>query len=60
MSHMPPSPDTLPNYHFLLIAPNLGAEWFFDAARAYWERFRPIVVSDLELVRLIPGLIPSS
>ena len=55
MSHMPPSPDILPNYHFLLIAPNLGAEWFFDAARAYWERFRPIVVSDLELVRLIPG-----
>lgn len=55
MSRMPPSPDTLPNYHFLLIAPNLGAEWFFDAARAYWESFRPIVVSDLELVRLIPG-----
>ncbi|MEZ4669480.1 MAG: hypothetical protein R3E39_16355 [Anaerolineae bacterium] len=54
MNPMPPSPDTLPNYHFLLIAPNLGAEWFFDAARAYWERFRPIVVSDLELARLIP------
>ena len=52
---MPPSPDTLPNYHFLLIAPNLGAEWFFDAARAYWIRYRPIVVSDLELVRLIPA-----
>lgn len=52
---MPPSPDTLPNYHFLLIAPNLGAEWFFDASRAYWERFRPTVVSDLELVRLIPA-----
>lgn len=52
---MPPPPDTLPNYHFLLIVPNLGAEWFFDAARAYWERFRPIVVSDLELIRLIPA-----
>jgi hypothetical protein len=44
----------LPNYHFLLIAPNLGAEWLFDAARIYWERFRPTVVSDLELIRLIP------
>jgi len=54
MGFMPPSPDTLPNYHFLLIAPNLGAEWLFDAARAYWERFRPTVVSDLELIRLIP------
>jgi hypothetical protein len=50
---MPPSPDTLPDYHFLLIAPNLGAEWLFDAARAYWERFRPIVASDLELARLL-------
>jgi hypothetical protein len=51
---MPPSPDTLVNYHFLLIAPNLGAEWFFDAARVYWERFRPMVVGDLELIRLFP------
>jgi hypothetical protein len=54
MEAMPPSPDTLPNYHFLLIAPNLGAEWFFDASRVYWERFRPTVVSDLELILLIP------
>lgn len=55
MGDMPPSPDTLPNYHFLLMAPNLGAEWLFDAAREYWTRYRPIVVTDLELVRLIPG-----
>jgi hypothetical protein len=54
MDAMPPSPDTLPDYHFLLIAPNLGAEWFFDAARQYWERFRPTVVSDLEFIRLMP------
>jgi hypothetical protein len=54
MAFMPTTPDTLPNYHFLLIADNLGAEWLFDAARQYWMRFRPIVVSDLELVRLIP------
>lgn len=51
---MTPSPDRQPNYHFLLIAPNLGAEWFFDAARQYWERYRPVVVSDLELARLLP------
>lgn len=48
-------PNRLPNYHFLLIAPNLGAEWLFDAARAYWERFRPTVVSDLRLVALVPN-----
>jgi hypothetical protein len=51
---MQPSPDQFPDYHFLLIAPNLGAEWLFDAARAYWERYKPIVVSDLELPRLVP------
>jgi hypothetical protein len=44
----------IPNFHFLYIAPSLGAEWFFDAARLYWEQFRPIVVSDFELPRLIP------
>src|SRR2546421_419839 len=47
--------NTLPDYHFLLIAPNLGAEWLFDAARNYWNRFRPTVISDLSFVRLIPG-----
>jgi hypothetical protein len=51
---MQPTPDQFPNYHFLLVAPNLGAEWLFDAARQYWERYLPTVVSDLELVRLIP------
>lgn len=46
--------DQLPNYHFLLIPPNLGAEWLFDAARAYWKRFLPTVISDFELLRHIP------
>ncbi len=46
--------DTLPTYHFLLVAPNLGPEWLFDAARAYWDRFRPTVISDLRLVAFIP------
>ena len=48
------SQTSLPDYHFLLIAPNLGAEWYFEAARAYWERFRPIVVSDLSLISIVP------
>ena len=45
----------LPDFHFLLTAPNLGAEWLFDAARAYWDRFRPIIVSDTRLIRLVPS-----
>ncbi len=46
--------NTLPNYHFLLVAPNLGPEWLFDAARAYWDRFQPTVISDLTLIPFIP------
>jgi hypothetical protein len=44
-----------PRYHFLLIAPNLGAEWLFDALRLYWTRFRPTVISDTRLVYMIPA-----
>jgi hypothetical protein len=44
----------LPDYHFLLIASNLGAEWFFEGARAYWEAFRPTVITELPLVSIVP------
>jgi hypothetical protein len=43
-----------PDYHFLYIEPTLGADWFFTAARRYWERFRPLVVSDFDLISFIP------
>ncbi|MBC7810490.1 MAG: hypothetical protein H7175_05055 [Burkholderiales bacterium] len=46
--------DILPDFHFLLIAPNLGGEYLFDAARDYWERYQPTVVSNFDLIRLIP------
>lgn len=51
----PASPDQYPDYHFLMVASNLGAEWLFDAARAYWERFRPTVISDFAFLPLIPA-----
>src|SRR5215475_8263612 len=47
-------PDQYPDYHFLLIAPNLGAEWLFDAARSYWDRYRPTIVNNFDFVLLIP------
>jgi hypothetical protein len=47
-------PNVLPDYHFLYIPPSLGVEWLFDAARRYWERFMPTVISDFEFVGLIP------
>lgn len=47
-------PDQYPDYHFLLISPNLGAEWLFDAARTYWDRYRPTIINNFDFVRLIP------
>lgn len=48
-------PDLYPDFHFLLIAPNLGAEWLFDAARAYWDRYRPTILNDFDFVVLVPA-----
>jgi hypothetical protein len=43
-----------PDYHFLYIDPALGADWLFVAARRYWERFRPMVVTSFDLVSYVP------
>jgi hypothetical protein len=48
------TPNTLPNYHFVFISPELGVEWFFDALRLYFDRFRPTVVTDFSFIRIIP------
>jgi hypothetical protein len=45
---------TLPDYHFLYFAPSLGAEWFFDAARRYYEVFQPTVLNDFEFLSFVP------
>jgi len=49
------SPDTYPDLHFLYIARNIPADWFFDAARAYWDRFRPTVISNFDLLSILPS-----
>jgi hypothetical protein len=48
------TPNTLPDYHFLFIAPNVEPEWFFTAARRYYETYNPTIISDGELMKLIP------
>jgi hypothetical protein len=48
------SADVRPDYHFLLVAPNLGAEWLFDAARSYWDAFRPTVIPNFNFLIFIP------
>lgn len=50
-----PQPPYAPaDFHFLYLAPGLGVEYFFEAARIYWETYKTIVVHDLSLVRLVP------
>ena len=44
-----------PDYHWLLLAPGLQSEWFFQAARRYWQTFRPIVLTDWNLIQTLPG-----
>ena len=44
-----------PDYHFLYVDPNLGGEWLFDAARSFWDHFRPTVLTDFEFLRLVPA-----
>jgi hypothetical protein len=44
----------MPNYHFLFVEPDLGVEWLFDAARAYFDRFRPTVIVDFAFLQLVP------
>jgi hypothetical protein len=43
-----------PDYHYLLVAPNLGAEWLFGAARNYVIAFKPIILADLDFVAFTP------
>jgi hypothetical protein len=43
-----------PDFHFMVLAPGLQSAWFFTAARRYWQRFRPIVLDDMDLIAVVP------
>jgi hypothetical protein len=44
-----------PDYHWLILAPGLQADWFFQAARRYWQTFRPTVLTEWETIRFLPN-----
>ena len=44
-----------PDYHWMVLAPGLQADWFFSAARKYWQTFRPTVLTDWRLIRDVPA-----
>lgn len=43
-----------PTFHAVLLAPGLEPGWFFEAARAYWNTFRPVVTTVWNFVEHIP------
>jgi hypothetical protein len=43
------------DYHFVYLDPALSSEWFFVAARRYWDKFRPIVAAKLDLIDHVPA-----
>jgi hypothetical protein len=44
-----------PDHHWLLLAPGLQADWFFQAARKYWQVFRPTVITEWGWIDRIPN-----
>ncbi len=49
----PPGPGPVqgqPDVHMILLAPGLEPRWFFEAARDYWHRFRPIVTTTIDFI----------
>jgi hypothetical protein len=43
-----------PQFHVLLLTGNLPQEWLFDAARRYWDQFRPLILPDISLLAMFP------
>jgi hypothetical protein len=43
------------DFHMVILAPGLEADWFFETAEAYWDVFRPIVTPMIELIEHIPS-----
>lgn len=42
------------DFHMIILPPELSPEWFFETAQSYWNMFRPMVTSRIDLIELIP------
>jgi hypothetical protein len=43
-----------PDYHFVMLATGFNADWFFNGARAYYEKFRPTVITNADFIESLP------
>lgn len=44
-----------PDYHFILLAPDVDPSLFFESAEQYWLRFHPILVESADLIQFVPS-----
>lgn len=53
----PPGPGPIhgqADYHFIVLAPGIDQDWFFVKARAYWERFKPTLMTIMDFINFLP------
>jgi hypothetical protein len=43
-----------PEFHFMMLAPGIDQEWFFEIARVYWDRFKPTLMTVYEFINFLP------
>jgi len=43
-----------PEFHFMVLAPGIDKEWFFDIARVYWDRFKPTLMTVYDFINFLP------
>lgn len=56
---IPPGPGpihSVPDFHAVILASQQETNWFYEieAARRYWEAFRPSVLLDYEIIHFLP------
>jgi hypothetical protein len=47
-------PTQKADFHFLYLAPGVSVDYFFVAARKFWETFKVIVIYDLDVIQYVP------
>ncbi len=44
-----------PDLHWLILYPEFNTETFLNAARDYWEKYRPTILFNMDLIPQVPG-----
>lgn len=53
-----PGPGPLhgePDFHFIVMSQDFDASWLFVAAHDYWDRFSPVLITNTDLIGVVPA-----